>query len=224
MPLYWLQENKWRIFTVWLIPVTLFFGHNDTGGSYAIEWLVCLILTDLDDMHGATYPPEGLPFWWKYLTHPLFDLISLPWKVCVHEHQHLYASSVDLLKQDEFGWESKLPLYWLQENKWWIFTVWLIPATHFFGHKDTGGSYAIDWLTCQFYTDLVAPNNDDEDVDDDTSTLVHGRMFLCFIETTGADNGSKAKSVLSFLGNSMSVLYLMARGFVDTTRIAFFDR
>jgi len=38
MPLYWLMENKYWYLTVWLIPVVHFFGLNDTGGMFALEW------------------------------------------------------------------------------------------------------------------------------------------------------------------------------------------
>jgi hypothetical protein len=41
MPLYWLQSyefNQWRILTMWLVPVIHFFGLNDTGGAFALEW------------------------------------------------------------------------------------------------------------------------------------------------------------------------------------------
>jgi hypothetical protein len=110
-------------------------------------WYTCVqqIYTDHDVMHGATYPPEDKPYWWKYLTHPFSDFISLPWEEFVLEHQRHHASTVDLLKQGEFGWDPEMPLYWLQENKWRIFTVWLIPVIHFFGLNDTGGAFAIEW-------------------------------------------------------------------------------
>merc|ERR1712178_651426 len=100
------------------------------------------IYIDHDVMHGATFPPYN---WQKYITHPFSDFLSLPWEEFVLEHQRHHASTVDLLQQGEFGWDPEMPLYWLQENRWRIFTVWLIPLIHFFGLNDTGGAFAIEW-------------------------------------------------------------------------------
>jgi hypothetical protein len=37
-PLYWLMENKYAYLTIFLVPVVHFFGLNDTGGAFCIEW------------------------------------------------------------------------------------------------------------------------------------------------------------------------------------------
>jgi hypothetical protein len=63
MPLYWLQDkrlNPWRMFTFWLVPVIHFFGLNDTGGAFALEWY----------MHFPDPGPGGKcnkEFWSKWL-------------------------------------------------------------------------------------------------------------------------------------------------------------
>lgn len=63
MPLYWLQSkelNPWRMFTFWLVPVIHFFGLNDTGGAFALEWY----------MHFPDPGPGGKcnkDFWSKWL-------------------------------------------------------------------------------------------------------------------------------------------------------------
>jgi len=120
-------------------PMTILFG--------ACFWYTAVqqVYTDHDVMHGATFPPEDLPSWLKYFTHPFSDFISLPWEEFVLEHQRHHASTIDLLQQGEFGWDPEGPLYWLQENKWRIFTIWLIPVVHFFGLNDTGGAFTFEW-------------------------------------------------------------------------------
>jgi hypothetical protein len=120
-------------------PITVVFG--------ACFWYTAVqqIFVDHDVMHGATFPPEDKPYFLKYFTHPFSDFISLPWEEFVLEHQRHHASTIDLLQQGEFGWDPEGPLYWLQENRWRIFTVWLIPLVHFLGLNDTGGAFAVEW-------------------------------------------------------------------------------
>lgn len=37
-PLYWLAENDKYYLTMWLIPIAHFFGLNDTGAMFCLEW------------------------------------------------------------------------------------------------------------------------------------------------------------------------------------------
>jgi hypothetical protein len=123
-------------------PLTFAFG--------CFTWYTCVqqIYTDHDVMHGATFPPEDYPTWFKFCTHPFSDFISLPWEEFVLEHQRHHASTVDLLTQVEFGWDPEMPLYWLASkelNPYRMFTFWLVPVVHFLGLNDTGGAFAFEW-------------------------------------------------------------------------------
>merc|ERR1719291_751598 len=118
------------------------------------------IYIDHDVMHGATFPPYD---WQEYITHPWADQFSLSWKEFILEHNRHHASTYDLLKQGEFGWDPEEFQYALLEWTWvrddngqprktWafkdlglIFTGTLMPLIHFFGLNDTGALFAMEW-------------------------------------------------------------------------------
>merc|ERR1719203_2777813 len=123
------------------------------------------IYIDHDVMHGATFPPYD---WQKFLTHVWADQFSLPWEEFILEHNRHHASTYDLLKQGEFGWDPEEFQYALLEWTWvrdgppdalgnpkpretWkckdlglIFTACLCPLIHFFGLNDTGALFAME--------------------------------------------------------------------------------
>lgn len=115
---------------------------------FGIPWIYCAIQNiyiDHDVMHGATFPP----YWWQtYITHCFHDFVSLPWTDFVLEHNRHHASTHDLLKQGEFGWDPEEMHYFLQQ---WttgpgvILTLPLCALVHFVGLNDTGGLFALEW-------------------------------------------------------------------------------
>lgn len=111
------------------------------------------IYVDHDVMHGATFPPLS-PYrdWQAFLTHPFSDFLSLPWEEFITEHMQHHASTFDLLKQGEFGWDPEMFLYTLMDPDQFGYPKWvkyfsrlLIPPIHFFGLNDTGLLFFLEW-------------------------------------------------------------------------------
>jgi len=176
---------------MWNVLTLIFFSQLSMVALYALalsqfpeQWWTCTICfglpfiyiaiqniyIDHDIMHGATFPPFDCQ---KYITHPFADFLSLPWEEFLLEHQRHHASTQDLLKQGEFGWDPEEFQYWMLEWTWrlsyeeekkdpnrkkypWpihpyglFLTGALVPVIHFFGLNDTGALFALEWW-CHF--------------------------------------------------------------------------
>jgi len=151
------------IIVLWAIFMALGGPDKMDWGTYlavTIPWgvvtaYICVqhIYIDHDVMHGATYPPVD---YMKFFTHPLSDFFSLPWEEFVLEHNRHHASTVDLLKQGEFGWDPEMFQYNFtmipyndetEKTNWFLFLLLFpfCPLIHFLGLNDTGSLFAMEW-------------------------------------------------------------------------------